>query len=61
MDLRELLRHLQATTNISAIRRATGLDRRTIDRYRTWAVAQGLLDQPLPPAWWERCVRGTLA
>jgi len=49
MDLRELLRHLQATTNVSAIRRATGLDRRTIDRYRTWAVAQGLLDQPLPP------------
>jgi len=48
MDLRELLRHLQATTNVSAIRRATGLDRRTIDRYRTWAVAQGLLDKPLP-------------
>jgi hypothetical protein len=49
MDLRELLRHLQATTNVSAIHRATGLDRRTIHRYRPWAVAQGLLNKPLPP------------
>jgi transposase len=49
MDLRELLRYLQATTNISVIQRATGLNRRTIYRYRTWARAQGLLDKPLPP------------
>ncbi|MGH8059566.1 MAG: IS21 family transposase [Candidatus Entotheonellia bacterium] len=49
MDLRELLRYLQATTNMSVIQRATGLNRRTIARYRTWASAQGLLEQPLPP------------
>ena len=49
MDLRELLRHLQATTNMSVIQRATGLNRRTMARYRTWASAQGLLDNPLPP------------
>jgi transposase len=49
MDIRNLLRHLQATSNISAIQRATGLNRRTIQRYRTWAVEQGLLDRPLPP------------
>jgi len=49
MDLRELLRHLQATTNMSVIQRATGLNRRTIARYRTWASAQGLLEKPLPP------------
>ncbi len=49
MDIRNLLRHLQVTSNISAIQRATGLNRRTIHRYRTWAIAQGLLDQPLPP------------
>lgn len=49
-DLRELLRHLQHTTNDSAVQRATGLNRRTIARYRAWAEQQGLLDhtQPLP-------------
>src|SRR3712207_6659709 len=49
MDMRNLLRHLQATSNISAIQRATGLNRRTIQRYRTWASEQGLLERPLPP------------
>ena len=34
MDIRELLRHLQATSNVSAIHRATGLNRRTILRYQ---------------------------
>jgi transposase len=48
MDLRELLRYLQTTANLSAIQRATGLNRRTIRRYRHWAVTHGLLDQPLP-------------
>ena len=48
MDVRELLRHLQVTSNVSAIQRATGLNRRTIHRYQTWAVAQGLLAGPLP-------------
>lgn len=49
MDIREVLRHLQATSNISAIQRATGLNRRTITRYHLWARHHGLLDRPLPP------------
>jgi transposase len=49
MDIRNLLRHLQASPNISAIQRATGLNRRTIRRYRVWAEQHKLLDQPLPP------------
>jgi transposase len=49
MDIRELLRHLRDTTNDSAVRRATGLNRRTIQRYRRWAHSQGLLVGPLPP------------
>ena len=49
MDVREVLRHLQSTTNLSAIQRATGLNRRTLMRYRAWATEQGLLVGPLPP------------
>jgi transposase len=48
MDIRNLLRHLQTSSNISAIQRATGLNRRTIARYRIWAEQHNLLDQPLP-------------
>jgi len=48
MDIRHLLRHLQATSNISAIQRDTGLNRRTILRYRTWAATHGLLEGSLP-------------
>jgi transposase len=49
-DLRELLRQLQHSTNDSAIRRSTGLNRRTIARYRAWATQHDLLDpsRPLP-------------
>jgi transposase len=49
MDVREVLRHLQTTTNLSAIQRATGLNRRTLMRYRAWAAEHGLLTGPLPP------------
>jgi transposase len=49
VDIRELVRHLRDTTNDSAVRRATGLNRRTIQRYRRWAEEQGLLEGPLPP------------
>ncbi len=49
MDLRELVRHLRATTNDSAIQRDLGLNRRTIRRYRAWATTHGLLSGPLPP------------
>lgn len=50
-DLRELLRQLQHSTNDSAVRRSTGLNRRTIARYRAWAAQHNLLDpsRPLPP------------
>jgi hypothetical protein len=46
MDLRELLRDLQVTTNVSVIQRATGLNRRAIIRYRAWA--RGLFEKPRP-------------
>ena len=49
MDIRELVRHLRDTTNDSAVQRATGLNRRTILRYRHWAQEQGLLAGLLPP------------
>jgi len=48
MDLRELLRHLQATSNVSAMQRVTGLNRRTIQRYQAWATTHDLLAGPLP-------------
>ena len=50
-DLRELLRQLQYTTNDSAVQRATGLNRRTVTRYRAWATQHDLLDpaRALPP------------
>ncbi len=48
MDIRELLRHMQATPSDRAVQRATGAHRRTIQRYRAWATTQGFLDGPLP-------------
>ena len=48
MDIRTVVRYLQAATSLSATRRATGLNRRTIMRYRTWAQEQGLLDPQCP-------------
>jgi transposase len=49
VDIRELVRHLRDTTNDSAVQRTTGLNRRTIVRYRRWAEEQSLLSGPLPP------------
>ncbi len=49
MDIRELLRHIQLTPSDRAVQRATGAHRSTVQRYRAWATAQHLLDQPLPP------------
>ena len=49
MDLRELVRELRASSNDSAIQRTSGLNRRTIRRYRAWATEHGLLAGPLPP------------
>src|SRR6476619_1742891 len=47
-DIRELVRHLRASDSDRAVQRDTGLDRRTIQRYRTWAAEQELLTGPLP-------------
>lgn len=49
MDIRNLLRHFQATSNLSEVQRLTGLNWRTIQRYRTWAEQHKLLETPLPP------------
>jgi len=48
MDIRELLRHLRATDSDRAVQRDTGIDRRTVQRYRSWATQQSLLSGPLP-------------
>ena len=49
MDLRDLVRELRASINDSAIQRTSGLNRRTIRRYRAWATQHGLLTGALPP------------
>ncbi len=49
MELRDLVRELRASTNDSAIQRTSGLNRRTIRRYRAWATQHGLLTGDLPP------------
>lgn len=49
MDIRELLRYIQQTPSDRAVARATGTHRRTVQRYRQWASAQGLLSGALPP------------
>jgi len=49
MDIRELLVHIRAGSSNRQIERDTGIDRRTVGRYREWAEAQGLLKGPLPP------------
>lgn len=48
MDVREILRQLQAGESDRAIGAAMAIDRKTIARYRHWAQEEGLLDKPLP-------------
>ena len=48
MDIREVLLHLRAGASDSRIQRELAVDRRTVKKYRVWAVAQGLLEGPLP-------------
>jgi transposase len=49
MDIRELLRHIQANSSDRRVHRETGVHRLTVKRYREWAAEQGLLAGPLPP------------
>jgi transposase len=49
MDIRELILHIRVTASNRAVARATGFDRRTVQRYRTWVSQHGLLTGALPP------------
>ena len=49
MDIRTLLLHIRDNPSNRGVATDTGVDRRTVQRYRQWAQAQGLLDGPLPP------------
>jgi transposase len=48
MDIRELLLHIRAGSSNRQIEQDIGVDRRTVKRYRDWAKAQELLEEPLP-------------
>jgi hypothetical protein len=48
MDIRELVRHLRASDSDRAVQRDIGIDRRTVQRYRSWADEHGLLTGSLP-------------
>jgi transposase len=49
MDIRELLLHIRTHASNRQVERDSGIDRRTVKRYRDWATAQKLLAGPLPP------------
>jgi transposase len=49
MDIRELLIHIRDNPHNRAVQRDTGVDRRTVQRYRRWATRHGLLTEPVPP------------
>jgi transposase len=48
MDIREMLRRFQEGQSNRRIARDLGINRKTVDRYRAWAVEQDLLEGPLP-------------
>ena len=48
MDVREILRHIREGQTNRAIARATGVDRKTVGRYRAWGAKHRLLQGPLP-------------
>lgn len=48
MDIRQLLLHIRDIQSDRAIARDTGLDRRTVQRYRRWAAEHNVLTDPLP-------------
>jgi hypothetical protein len=49
MDIRELIVHLRVQKSNRQVAKDTGVNRRTVQRYREWAKAQGLLEGELPP------------
>lgn len=49
MDIREMLRRIQARESDRAIARAVGVAPRTAKKYREWATEQGLLEGQVPP------------
>jgi transposase len=48
MNIRDLLRHMQEEPSNRKVERQTGIDRRTVKRYREWAKKQKLLEGALP-------------
>jgi hypothetical protein len=48
MDIRDILRRLRESQSNRAIARATGVNRKTVGRYRAWTATVGLLKGPLP-------------
>lgn len=48
LDIREMLRRFQAGDGDRRIARDVGASRKTVSKYRAWAVAEGLADGPLP-------------
>jgi transposase len=49
MDIREILRQIRQGLSDRAVAKATGVNRKTVARYRAWAIEQDLLTLPLPP------------
>ena len=61
VDVREILRQLQLGQSDRRIAHAMGIDRKTVGRYRAWAVEQELLCKPLPsPGELQRLLGQTL-
>ena len=48
MDIREMLRQIRAGTSDRGVQQATGIDRRTVKKYREWTAERGLLEGELP-------------
>jgi transposase len=49
MDIREMLRRFQQGQSNRSIARDLSVNRKTVDRYHSWAVEQDLLEGSLPP------------
>ena len=48
MNIKEMLRRLQKGQSDRAVAKAIQVNRKTVGRYRAWAMEQGLLEEPLP-------------